>query len=55
MQAILARLEQQLRVANGSEPLFSVLREAVPEYNPHPDAQEAFEAAGLAQKGGSDT
>ena len=37
------------------EALVSLLREAVPEYNPHPDAMEAFEAAGQQQRGGSDT
>ncbi len=55
MRAILDRLDQLLRLPNGNGPLVSVLREAVPEYNPHPDAMEAFEAAGQQQRGGSDT
>ncbi|WP_290890272.1 nucleoside-diphosphate sugar epimerase/dehydratase [Arenimonas sp.] len=49
LQAILARLDQLLRRADAAEALAAVLREAVPEYNPHPDADEAFAAAGTPQ------
>jgi FlaA1/EpsC-like NDP-sugar epimerase len=49
LQAILARLDQLLRRADGADALAAVLREAVPEYNPHPDADEAFAAAGTPQ------
>jgi FlaA1/EpsC-like NDP-sugar epimerase len=54
LRRILDRLDRLLRQPDGGDALVSLLREAVPEYNPHPDAMEAFEAAGQQQRGGSD-
>lgn len=45
LRAVLARLDQLLRQPGAAEALATVLRQAVPDYNPHPDAIEAFEAA----------
>jgi FlaA1/EpsC-like NDP-sugar epimerase len=53
LRRILGQLDRLLRQADGGDALVSLLREAVPEYNPHPDAVEAFEAAGQQQRGGS--
>ena len=47
---ILARLGQLLRQPEAADALVAVLHEAVPEYNPNPDAMEAFDAAGQQQR-----